>query len=86
MKGSEDYTNKYDEKQKIYLITNKKFILSMDGDVITGGTFSIANGKDFEMEIPYTRTTCPVGKYTLTILFDYDGITYSDELLLNLVE
>ncbi len=86
MKGNEDYTNKYDEKQKIYLITNKKFLLSMEGDLITKGTFSVTDGKAFTMEIPYTRTTCPAGKYTLTVLFDYDGITYSDELLLNLVE
>ena len=88
-KGNEDYTNKYyldKNNNKIYYITNKKFLLSMEGDLITNGTFSVTDGKAFTMEIPYTDTTCPAGKYTLTVLFDYDGITYSDELLLNLVK
>ncbi len=77
MKGDTDYTK---------IVTNRKFQLAMEGDLITNGTFSVTDGKAFTMTIPYLRTICPAGKYTLTVLFDYDGITYSDELLLNLVE
>lgn len=77
MKGNTDYTN---------IVTKRKFQLAMEGDLITNGTFSVTDGKAFTMTIPYLRTICPAGKYTLTVLFDYDGITYSDELLLNLVE
>ena len=72
-KDDEDYTNK---------VTKRKFQLSLEGNSM-GNPVNIANGEAFTMEIPYNIDP---GKYTLTVSFTYAGISYSEELLLNLVK
>ena len=69
-KGNVDYTNN---------ITDKKLQLSYEGDLIrTVNTFTISTYS--------ASATYRAGKYALTVSFTYDGIQYSEELLLNLEE